>query len=341
MSESNKRIKECNMVHHLMSRVAHGVYLLTDDSARDFQEMMFRVADFCGIQLLGWCVMSNHFHILAYLPPRVEINDEELLARYRRLKGQSAILPKEADKCEKLRNRMYDVGEFMKILKQWFTEEFNRRRGHRGTLWQAKYKDKLVKMTTTDMAKRLAYIHLNPIRAAASAGFDDYPFSSFSAARNGSERALLGLKFIYGNKLRSFEIMEQHEFLLEDLLEYIKRQRALEIARKRAHGYELPIDPLTNEAMVIQETDRLNRLANEVARFKLDDDEKLSRKERLTRNESCILNFLTLNPSADIDAVAKALGLCSKTTYRIIAKLEESDRLFRKSADSEWEIVPK
>ena len=70
MGFSNFRKREPFTVHHIMNRIAHRVFFLRDEERNDFIEMMRRVAEFTGIQLLGWCVMNNHFHILAYLPER-------------------------------------------------------------------------------------------------------------------------------------------------------------------------------------------------------------------------------------------------------------------------------
>jgi hypothetical protein len=39
---------------------------------------------------------------------------------------------------------MWDVSAFMKLLKQRFTQWFNRRRGRKGTLWEERFKSVLV-----------------------------------------------------------------------------------------------------------------------------------------------------------------------------------------------------
>ena len=65
MANSNYRTKDHDTVHHLVSRIAHRVYFLKDEERNDFIEMMRRTAEFCGIELIGWCIMTNHFHILA------------------------------------------------------------------------------------------------------------------------------------------------------------------------------------------------------------------------------------------------------------------------------------
>jgi REP element-mobilizing transposase RayT len=47
---------------------------------------------FCGVRVLTYCVMSNHFHVLVEVPPRpVELpSDEELIARVAAASGAVA-----------------------------------------------------------------------------------------------------------------------------------------------------------------------------------------------------------------------------------------------------------
>ena len=154
MSHSNNRVKEHETVHHLISRIAHRVYFLKDDERKDFLEIARRAAQFSGVQLLGWCVMGNHFHLLVFLPTPRFVDEQEVLERYGALKGLQAASSMAAmfiewrkkgetgerrvsEWLDAQRRRMYDVGIFMKIVKQWFTTEYNRRNGHKGTLWES------------------------------------------------------------------------------------------------------------------------------------------------------------------------------------------------------------
>lgn len=266
MSHSNKRVKEHETVHHLISRIAHRVYFLKDDERKDFLEIVRRTAQFSGVQLLGWCVMGNHFHLLVFLPTPQFVTEQEVIERYGALKGSHAVSSvaamftewrKQGETGERRvsewldaqRRRMYDIGIFMKIVKQWFTTEYNRRNGHKGTLWESVYFDRSVPLRESEMAKCLAYIHLNPIRAAESDKFDGYTWSSYTAFRKGDPTATAGMRFIYGNEESDDAIANRHEFLLEELLEKEKLRRAEEIARKRAAGYEVPPDPLTKASV--------------------------------------------------------------------------------------------
>ena len=51
-----------------------------------FVRMMREYEAFCGVQVLSYCVMSNHFHVLVEVPPKVkgealEMSDEDFLAK--------------------------------------------------------------------------------------------------------------------------------------------------------------------------------------------------------------------------------------------------------------------
>jgi len=39
------------------------------------RKMIWQVADFCGIRVLTYCIMSNHFHVLVEVPELGELSD--------------------------------------------------------------------------------------------------------------------------------------------------------------------------------------------------------------------------------------------------------------------------
>lgn len=346
MSNSNGRVKDYETVHHLISRIAHRVYFLKDDERRDFLEIVRRAADFTGIQLLGWCVMGNHFHLLAFLPSPPALDEQEILRRYTVLKGavSGAAMSKtlaewhSGGKSGRLRisewlaaqrKRMYSIGSFMKIVKQWFTEEYNRRNGHKGTLWESTYFDRSVPKSRSDMGKRLAYIHLNPIRAAETDRFDGYVWSSYSAFCKGDDTATAGMRFIYGEECSCEEIASAHERVLEALLEEEKLRRAEEIARKRAAGYDVPEDPLTREAMIVQEAAHLAEVRK--AAVELHEARKVERRRRVNRElrNREALTLLKENPGMEAPLLGERLGVCTSMAYRILHELRNNGLLNR------------
>ena len=71
--------------YHLISRVAHRAFYLNEEERTRFVERMRRVAYFSCIEILAYCVMSNHFHVLVYVPAPCELSEEEVLARVQAL----------------------------------------------------------------------------------------------------------------------------------------------------------------------------------------------------------------------------------------------------------------
>ena len=353
MANSNGRVKEYGTVHHLVSRIAHRVYFLKDEERMDFLEIARRAAEFTGVRLLGWCVMGNHFHLLVFLPEPQQVGESEVVRRYGVLKGAkvaSCVLESfarwrgEGETGEQRvtawldgqRRRMYDIGSFMKIAKQWFTTEYNRRYSHKGTLWEAAYFDRMVPFCTSEMAKCLAYIHLNPIRAAAADRFDGYAWSSYSAFRKGDPTATAGMRFVYGEELTDGEIARRHEWLLEELLEKEKLRRAEEIARRRAGGYELPQDPLTTEAMVAQEAAHRNEVQK--AAVQLHEARKAERRRIVRRElrEKEALLLLMADPEMEVPLLAERMGVGVAMAYRVLAGLRERGLAWREEYGGRW-----
>ena len=353
MSNSNRRNKETETIHHLTSRIAHRVYFLKEDERNDLLEMVRRVADFIGIKLLGWCVMTNHFHLLVYLPKRVDVDEAEVLRRYGVLKGKSAMEDVARSFAEwrmsgnggerrveewlaGQRRRMYDIGSFMKIVKQWFTEEYNRRNGHSGTLWESAYHDKIVSNGVRDLSGCLGYIHLNPIRAAVADTFDGYVWSSYAAFMRGDDVALEGMRFVYGEECTRDEIRERHEAVLEALLEKEKLRRAAEIVRRRRAGYDEPADPLTSEAFIQQTAVRLEEVRREALRLR---EARISAETaKNAEMEREVIAALTLNPHADVKELSEVLLLPAPSVYRLLQGMVKKGMLTHNGRGGGWRV---
>ena len=59
--------------YHLISRIANRAFYLTDEERTRFVERLWRVAKFPGIEVLAYCFMSNHFHLLVHMPEAPEL----------------------------------------------------------------------------------------------------------------------------------------------------------------------------------------------------------------------------------------------------------------------------
>lgn len=355
MSDSSHRDKAYRTYHHIVSRIAHRVFFLTEDERNDFIDRMRRVAVYTGIELVGWCVMTNHFHILAYLPEPLDIDEQEVLRRYGVLKGAKyqAALAEQFDAwrrmpaCEslvevelnRLRAQMYSIGWFMKILKQWTTQDYNRRYSHKGTLWESAYRDRIVRDTFADKVRALGYIHLNPVRAAASAGFDDYRWSSLTAFRRGDPIAVAGMRHVYSEEMSVDNIADEHIEMMEKMLGEMRWKRAIEIARRRAAGYEAPADPLTDEAMVAQALAHLDEVQHAGTELH---EERAGRGRRWDgKLEESILSAITATPKIGGTQLASLLSRPPSSVYFYLDALQKRGVISRANRASPWLVNSK
>ena len=75
-------INDESTVYHVMSRTALDGFPL-GDSERDFMlDLIRRYASLYLVEILGFCLMGNHFHILVRMFPERKFTDEEILQRY-------------------------------------------------------------------------------------------------------------------------------------------------------------------------------------------------------------------------------------------------------------------
>ncbi len=350
MGKSNRRNKEYETYHHLTSRIAHRVFFLNEEERNDFVERMRRVADFVGVELVGWCIMSNHFHIFVYLPLPCDPDEAEVLRRIGVLKGRAGLSRLEDRiaawrrmnggellvECElkRIKARMYSIRWFMKILKQWSTEDYNRRSGHTGTLWESVYGDSVVPDRVRDKSTVLGYIHLNPIRAAASVGFDDYPWSSFTAFRRGDALASRGMRLVYGEDMSSDEMYATHVLRMDEALSEMKRTWALEVARRRAAGYEVPHDPLTDEALVAQEARHLSEVQHDGT--VLDEERRGRGRPRMDDVADKILEVLSMEPGLSVVAIAGRVGASVGTVSSALSAMKRSGMISRTRRGEPW-----
>ena len=192
------------------------------------------------MEILTYCVMSNHFHVLVRVPEPEKLSDTELMRRYKVLypkptKYQTAStkvmeeeLQEGGDEAEAIRRklfaRMSDVSEFMKTAKQWFSVWFNRNHRRYGTLWADRFKSVLVEGFGNPLQIMAAYIDLNPVRANIVEDPKDYRFCDYAEAVAGEKKAQCGLAFIWADSMKlrkmkdgshSFkEVLEAHRMLI-------------------------------------------------------------------------------------------------------------------------------
>ena len=192
-------------VFHVLSRIVGAERVLDNVCKETFTQMLWRLAAFCGVEVITYCVMANHFHILLRVPERPTLTDAQLLERLAGLygpKGAPTLLARQAveergqidaDIRQGLLERMSDVSVFAKELKQRFSLWFNRHHERFGTLWAERFKSVIVEDQPSSLEAVAAYIDLNPVRAGLVEDPKDYRFCGYAAAVAGNALARKGL----------------------------------------------------------------------------------------------------------------------------------------------------
>ena len=116
-------------------------------------------------EILTWCLMPNHFHILVYA------TDKSCSENY----GTSKL---------RIQALTYWIG----IVQSSNAQAINKQNGTTGSLFQCKTKAKEI-YESENIARCLRYIHQNPLKANMVDKMEDWEFSSFkdyAGLRNGT-----------------------------------------------------------------------------------------------------------------------------------------------------------
>jgi putative transposase len=193
--------------YHCVSHVIDRRAILGDAEKEAFRKLLRACEAFCGVRVLTYAVAGNRFQVLVEGPGRNPVSDGEFIRRLSALYAKSQVREIERElrqrralsdaQAEALKEayqcRMGDVSEFIKTLKQRFTQWYNARNGRRGTLWEEQFKSILVEGHGHALATMAAYVDLTPVRSGLAADPKDYPFSGYGEAVGGSAQARAAL----------------------------------------------------------------------------------------------------------------------------------------------------
>ena len=147
---------------HLTARGVDEQPIFRSDLDRyELLALLRQVTDDVGWQVLCWCLMTTHYHLLVVVP------DGELR-----------------------------ISWALQKLNSVYAREFNARHRRRGHLFGARFTDTLVE-SDGHGSRTVSYVLDNPVRAGIVKHFDEWPWSGLDVLRPRDELGTLSARSLY------------------------------------------------------------------------------------------------------------------------------------------------
>lgn len=190
-------------VVHCVNRCVRRGFLCGDDAVSgknyDHRRLWIRnrlefLAGVFGVEVLGFAVMSNHFHVVLRSRPDAvsEWSDAEVAKRWwnlfpsRRDEDGTAADPTEFElnaivndkvKLTEVRKRLGSISWFMRCTSEVIARRANSEDECTGRFWEGRFKATVLDSDEA-VAACMAYVDLNPIRAGLAETLEDSDFTS-------------------------------------------------------------------------------------------------------------------------------------------------------------------
>ncbi len=166
-----------DVYYHLISRTVGQEFYLGIAEKDYLLELIHKYSSLYFVKLIGFCLMDNHFHIIIKSESSVDYQEKEINQRVSEItKGRKINHLKRVDVIDRLGN----ISEYMKSIKENFSRWYNRRNKRTGYFWGDRYKSILLEKKAA-LSHCLAYIDLNPVRARIVKKPEDYRWNSVHA----------------------------------------------------------------------------------------------------------------------------------------------------------------
>ena len=300
--------------YHVISRIAGQRFLMDAEEKNRLLELLFRAAEFSGVDVLTFALMDNHFHLMLRVPKAHSVDDADLVRRMRVLYGEAKTdrVLGDWERWEKkgdgfrvakaktlLRERLFDLSEFCKTLKQHYSMSYNARHGYSGSIWGARFKSMILSPDYETLMSVGAYIDLNPVRACVVEEAQSYAWSGWGQAHRGHAAARRGLRLLvaaaYARREATFE---QASLVYGSAIQgFIEKPSSQGFATSKPHPEAPAFEPEAVEA-------------------KLEAGEALALHELLRCRVRHFSAGLALGPLAFVRRLVKGLSPASKDTAR-------------------------
>jgi len=182
---------------HLISRCVRRAFLCGKDkyTGKRFdhrkhwlEKRLFELSEEFFIDLYGYAIMSNHYHLIVQTRPdeMIMASDEQIATRWCHLfprRNESKALRikslcQDKTKINIYRLRLCDISWLMRCLNEGLARNANKEDGCTGRFWQGRFRSQLL-LDESAVYTCMAYVDLNPVRAGMARTPEKSEFTSF------------------------------------------------------------------------------------------------------------------------------------------------------------------
>ncbi|AEH45256.1 hypothetical protein Thein_1390 [Thermodesulfatator indicus DSM 15286] len=204
--------------YHVISRTAlPGHDVLGSEEKEHLLQLINWLSQVYFVEVYGFAIMGNHFHLLCRMLPENQFSDEEVARRIKLYYQEKRKVFIYEDMIKKWRARLSSLSRYVQDIKQRFSRWYNKRVDRKGYFWADRFKSVIIE-TGEALLNCLAYIELNPVRAGIVEKPEDYRWCSLGyRARLGTgETSFLSLNIglpSYANKSERERFKLYREFV--------------------------------------------------------------------------------------------------------------------------------
>ena len=183
---------------HLISRCVRRAYLCGKDKhsgkrydhrKRWLKKRLFELSELFFIDLYGYAIMSNHYHLVIKTRPDEShvASNQQIAQRWCRVfscqsnrrDARQKDLCDDIEKINLYRKRLCDISWFMRCLNEALARMANKEDNCSGRFWQGRFRSQLL-LDDSAVYTCMVYVDLNPVRAGIALSPPEYKFTSVS-----------------------------------------------------------------------------------------------------------------------------------------------------------------
>lgn len=190
-------------VYHVISRTALEGYVIGDIEKEFLLKLITRLSSVYFADVLGFCLMGTHFHLVVKMQPGEEFSDEAVRERFERYYQQDKKRVLMSGQIPSYRAKWSSLSEYVREVKQGFSRFYNKQHKRKGFFWSGRFKSMIVEDGET-LLNLLAYVDLNPVRAGIVSRPEDYRWNSLGYhLQTNNKENFLSLDFGIGVNINS------------------------------------------------------------------------------------------------------------------------------------------